>query len=334
LRSAEGEVRREDVQVLEAHAGRAYGRRLHRAGVKAAAQSAENLVFVAGVLGIPTSEEDALLMVAIPAGGYILVKIGGMALKRAVFLLRNSKNADEVVEGAYKLEFQVQRFEDAAALRTAVASENAALAERFDEVVVLVHHTDAVEVRSRAPPAVEIHSARNVEVRSQASSSTMVEMSNGPRTRKSLSIPILKRVNQREFSRWIRNSERRPARSSREFYRYQQEQAGTEEILVRGGGKEIWTDGVRMETARLVEVKFISSPETSPFILDSQCPPYVRDFVHADINDEFRRYAAIISDTNTPAVALEVIVNDARAVPYFEGLLRSWGIPGEILVRP
>jgi hypothetical protein len=89
-----------------------------------------------------------------------------------------------------------------------------------------------------------------------------------------------------------------------------------------------------MDTARLVEVKFVSSPETSPFIQDSQCPPHVRAIIHAEVNDEFRRYAAIISDTSTPAVGLEVIVNDARTVPFLEGLLRSWGIPGEILVRP
>ncbi|HVG61036.1 MAG TPA: hypothetical protein VNA24_20925, partial [Hyalangium sp.] len=97
LRLAAAEVPREYLAVLEAEEGRTYARRLHRAGVSAAARSAEGMVLVAGMLGVPTSEEDALLMVAIPAGGYLLVKIGGMALKRAVFLLRSSQNTDAVV---------------------------------------------------------------------------------------------------------------------------------------------------------------------------------------------------------------------------------------------
>lgn len=50
--------------------------------------------------------------------------------------------------------------------------------------------------------------------------------------------------------------------------------------------------------------------------------------------EEFRRYAAIIAAPDTPVVALEVITNDVRAVPFLESLLRSWGIPGEVLVRP
>jgi hypothetical protein len=145
------------------------------------------MVLAAGMLGVPASKEDALLIAAVPAGGYILVKIGGMALKRAVFLLRGARNADEMVTSARRLEFSVhvQRVEDASALRTAVASENEALSANFEEVVdslpAPVISRRNREVRSQASPAVEIQSLRNVEVRSQASKSTVVEMSHRPR---------------------------------------------------------------------------------------------------------------------------------------------------------
>jgi len=32
--------------------------------------------------------------------------------------------------------------------------------------------------------------------------------------------------------------------------------------------------------------------------------------------------------------ALEVIVNEIKAAPYFEALLRRFNIPGEVVVRP
>ena len=54
--------------------GRAHARRLKRAGVKAAGQYAEKLVLIAGMLGVPTSAEDGLLLVAILAGGDLLVE--------------------------------------------------------------------------------------------------------------------------------------------------------------------------------------------------------------------------------------------------------------------
>ncbi len=219
LRLAAAEVPPENRALLEAQEGRAYGRRLHRAGVRAAARNAEGMVLVAGMLGVPTSEEDALLMVAIPAGGFLVVKIGGMALKRAAFLLRSSRNTDEAVENSARLGFDVQRVEDASALRTAVASENESLAANFEELAASIPQTNAKAMVDL--PFGPVTSMRNVEVRSQASRSTVVEMSDRPRSPQSLPGPALKNVNQREFSRWIRRAERQPARISPESYRYQ-----------------------------------------------------------------------------------------------------------------
>lgn len=119
-----------------------------------------------------------------------------------------------------------------------------------------------------------------------------------------------------------------------EAYRYQQRHAGPEEILVRGGGEQVWADGPRMRNARLVETKFVDAPERSPFIPDSKCDPKIRQWIQQELVEEFRRYAAVIADPQTPAVALEVVTNDARAAAFFESLLRSFGIPGEVLIRP
>jgi hypothetical protein len=159
-------------------------------------------------------------------------------------------------------------------------------------------------------------------------------MSEHPRAPRSLPGRVLKNVNLEAFARWVRQAQRRPAQSSPEAYRYQQRQAGPEEILLEGGGERIWADGLRMDTARLVEVKFIAAPEKSPFIENSQCNARVRAIIQEEVTSEFRRYGAVLADSSTPAVGLEVIVNDARAAPFFEGLLRTLGIPGEVLVRP
>jgi hypothetical protein len=39
-------------------------------------------------------------------------------------------------------------------------------------------------------------------------------------------------------------------------------------------------------------------------------------------------------DPATPVVGLEVIVNDARAVPFFEALLAEFRIPGRVVIKP
>ncbi|MET0404569.1 MAG: hypothetical protein ABW123_19300, partial [Cystobacter sp.] len=121
LRLALAETRRGDVLAFEGQQGRAYARRLNRAGVKSAERHAERLVLIAGMVGVPTSAGEGLLMVALPAGGYLIVKAGGMAFKRAVFLLRHCRNADEVVRSARSPGFKVEKVKDDSSLRGALA---------------------------------------------------------------------------------------------------------------------------------------------------------------------------------------------------------------------
>ncbi|WP_257461053.1 restriction endonuclease fold toxin-2 domain-containing protein [Archangium lipolyticum] len=143
-----------------------------------------------------------------------------------------------------------------------------------------------------------------------------------------------KKVDLESFKAWLAQARRRPTRESPEPYAYQRKHAGPEEFLVSGGGEQIWADGARLSNARLVEVKHIDAPERSPFIPGSKCNERIRLVVQEDVIEEFRRYAAVIKDPATPPVGLEVVVNDTRAAPFFEALLRQFNLSGEVLVRP
>jgi hypothetical protein len=143
-----------------------------------------------------------------------------------------------------------------------------------------------------------------------------------------------KRVDLQAFKAWLGKLKRRSARRGPEAFEYQRKHAGPEEVQVSGGGEEVWADGARPQSARLVEVKHVGDAGSSPFIPGSKCDEGVRLVIQKGVTHEFARYAAVINDPNTPVVALEVIVNDARAVPFFESLLMRFGIPGEVLVRP
>ena len=142
-----------------------------------------------------------------------------------------------------------------------------------------------------------------------------------------------KKVDLEAFKEWLGKVTRRPARDNSEAYKYQCKHAGPEELHVSGGGEEVWADGARMESARLVEVKHVGDAERSPFIPGSKCGETARTMILDALMDEFARYAAVIKDPDTPVMGLEVIVNDGRAVPFFEALLRKFGIPGEVVVR-
>lgn len=143
-----------------------------------------------------------------------------------------------------------------------------------------------------------------------------------------------KSVDLKAFKSWLEKLKRRPVPENREAYQYQRKHAGPEEIQVSGGGQHVWADGARLDSARVVEVKHVGDAGKSPFIPGSTCDEGVRLAIQRGVTDEFERYAAVIKDPNTPIVALEVIINDRRAVPFFESLLVKFGMPGEVLVRP
>lgn len=147
--------------------------------------------------------------------------------------------------------------------------------------------------------------------------------------------PTTKTPDPATFEKWLKPFQRKPVPAKpKDPYDFQRRYAGGEEVLVLGGGEEIWADGARASDAYLIEVKFIEKPDTSPFVVGSACDDAVRQIIRNKLAKQFSRYAAVIGDPVTPAVGLEVVVNDSRAVAFFESLLREFGIPGRVVVRP
>jgi hypothetical protein len=136
------------------------------------------------------------------------------------------------------------------------------------------------------------------------------------------------------FASWIASSKKRAVNTKTPAMEYQSARAGKQEVLVKGGGEEVWADGARMNDAHLLEVKHVEKPDSSPFIEGSTCEEYIRSMIREKERIQLRRYAAVIADPETPAVGLEIIVNDARAAPFFELLMHELGIPGRVVVRP
>ncbi|WNG41315.1 hypothetical protein F0U61_52200 [Archangium violaceum] len=143
---------------------------------------------------------------------------------------------------------------------------------------------------------------------------------------------IVKRISPAAFKRWLDGAPRKPVTGDDVAKKFQRVHGGEEEILVKGGGEQVWADGVSSGDAHLVEIKHIKDPDTSPFIEGSKCGDAIRSMIRAQVHQEFKRYAAIINDPATPAVGLEVIVNDERAIPFLQALMQQLEIPGRIRV--
>ncbi len=132
------------------------------------------------------------------------------------------------------------------------------------------------------------------------------------------------------IAEWVSHFPKRPTPSYSPNYQYQIKYAGTEEILVQGGGQKIWADGIQLEKSFLLECKFITKLNKSPFVSGSQIPDFIRDDIIADVKDEFFRYAAVINDPHTPVIGLEVIINEPKALPFFQD--NQYQIPGHVVV--
>jgi len=122
-----------------------------------------------------------------------------------------------------------------------------------------------------------------------------------------------------------------PGRTARDLFEIRQ--TGPYNYLLRGGGEEIWADGIRVSRGHALEAKFVERPARSPFVNGSTTPAFIRGAIRNEVEDEFRRYAAVILGRNNPLRGLEVITNDPAAVPYFEALLRRFGLDGRVVVR-
>lgn len=87
---------------------REYVRRLHRRGVAASQDLSELTLVVAGLLGVPTSKGELALVVALPAGGHLVVKVASMSVKRALLALRKATSLDHLILGAERFGLHLQ----------------------------------------------------------------------------------------------------------------------------------------------------------------------------------------------------------------------------------
>lgn len=131
---------------------------------------------------------------------------------------------------------------------------------------------------------------------------------------------------------WASNFSKKSAPTYSQRHLFQIKHCGNQEIRVKDGNEEIWADGIDLQSGELLEAKYIENPNNSPYISGSRIPPFIRAKAVSDVENEFRRYAAVINDPNTPVVGLRVIVNIEEAVPFFENLLQQFNIPSRIVV--
>lgn len=165
-----------------------------------------------------------------------------------------------------------------------------------------------------------------------ATSGVLSQGSSGPRS--GARAAPQKKVDLKAFAKWIATARKTLVRENSPASRYQVKQAGTEELTVSGGGKEVRADGARASDAHLLEVKHIDKPATSPYVPESGCNADVREVVRLELLGQLQRYAAVIADAATPVVGLEIITNEARAVAYLESLMSQAGVPGTVVVKP
>jgi len=138
---------------------------------------------------------------------------------------------------------------------------------------------------------------------------------------------------EREIENWLSNFSKRSAQDHNSHYEFQIKQCGEQEIKVQGGDEEIWADGVDLEKGELLEAKYIKNPADSPYISTSKCPDFIRKKAIREVENEFRRYEAVIHDPATPVHSLQVIVNIEEAIPFFTDLLNKFNIPGSVVVK-
>ena len=125
-------------------------------------------------------------------------------------------------------------------------------------------------------------------------------------------------------------------------YDYQRYYCGLK-YTVSGNGVNANPDGVRISDCALLDSKFVGAGD-SPRIIGSglrENPKSMFGFVQSGFDNQaddlFSRYASVLNapDEQNPFVKLEVITNDARAVPYWQFWINKHNVPGgEVIIGP
>ena len=138
-------------------------------------------------------------------------------------------------------------------------------------------------------------------------------------------------------SDWARDFPQRPAvNPGTNANRFQVRECGPDETQVAGGGDQVWADGLIPDDGMLRDAKLTENLTRSPFIDANPhpIPPPVLRSIRDKIDDEFRRYALVINDPATPVTGLEIVTSTQLSVPFWQRMLRQFGIPGRVVVRP
>jgi len=135
------------------------------------------------------------------------------------------------------------------------------------------------------------------------------------------------------FDRWSKGLPTKQTPTNKPADRYEIAQTGSSNFQLAGGGEVVWSDGLDAASMAALEAKYVGRPSRSPFISGSDVPDFIRDKITSQVTDEFRRYGAVIADPSNPVRQLTVIINDDRAAPFFEDLMRNLDIPGQVVVR-
>lgn len=86
-----------------------------------------------------------------------------------------------------------------------------------------------------------------------------------------------------------------------------------------------------VKNSRLLDCKYIGNPPRSPYILDIRLNHLDLDFLFDSVDEQesdlFRRYSAVISDPQTPAVGLTIITNNLDSSSYWYQWITLHGVP-------
>lgn len=152
--------------------------------------------------------------------------------------------------------------------------------------------------------------------------------------------PPLSPQSQLEALAWVRGLRSIPTPTGSPWGQYQVRVAGPQQyVMPTGDGRMVAADGFRPLDGAIVDAKYTDDPTCSPYNLDNRGdakavfqPMY--ENVLADGNDEFNRYAAVITDPANHAKFLEVVVSNPKEVPYFQFLMAQQHVTGLIRVVP
>src|SRR5580658_4566130 len=133
-----------------------------------------------------------------------------------------------------------------------------------------------------------------------------------------------------EIEAYVAGLPSKPTPTSSNSGLFEVEHTGSLNYRVSGGGTAIDVDGI--EGSTLQDAKYVGSPSNSPYVDGSNVPDFLRQKVLAQQDYEIQRYQAVIGDPAVPFDSLDVLTNEPAAVPYFQRLLDSYGLPGQVRV--